>query len=48
MADGGQFVDVAGLAVPLAGGLQETGNPWMPFELTDAGGGVVAPVAAYL
>src|SRR5438876_822819 len=46
MADGGQFLDGAGLAVPLAGGLRETGNPWMPFELADADGGVVAPVAA--
>lgn len=48
MADGGQFLDTAGLMVPLAGGLRETGNPWMPFELVDADGGVVVPVAAYL
>ena len=39
---------MAGLAVPLAGGLGETGNPWMPFELVDTDGVVVAPVAAYL
>ena len=48
MADDGQFPDVAGLTVLLAGGLRETGDPWMPFELVDADGGVVAPVAAYL
>jgi len=48
MADDGQFPDMAGLAVLLAGGLRETGDPWMPFELVDADGGVAAPVAAYL
>ena len=48
MADDGQFLDAAGLTVQPAGGLRETGDPWMPFELVDADGGVVAPVAAYL
>ena len=48
MADDGQFPDVAGLAVRPVGGLRETGDPWMPFDLVDADGGVVAPVAAYL
>ena len=48
MADDGRFLDVAGLAVRPVGGLRETGDPWMPFELVDADGGVVAPVAAYL
>lgn len=48
MADDGQFLDMAGLTVPLAGGLRETANPWMPFEVVDADGGVVIPVAAYL
>ena len=48
MADDGQFLNVEELPVPLAGGLRETGNPWTPFELTDADGGAVAPVAAYL
>ncbi|MGH7745725.1 MAG: tyrosine-type recombinase/integrase, partial [Candidatus Dormibacteria bacterium] len=48
MADGGQCLDAAGLTVPLTGGLRETGNPWMPFELVDADGGVVGPAAAYL
>src|SRR5215470_15753532 len=48
MADDGQCLDVAGLAVPLAGGLRETGDPWGPFELADAAGAVVGPAAAYL
>ena len=48
MADDGQFLDAAGLTVQPVGGLRETGDPWMPFELVDADGGVVAPVAAYL
>jgi hypothetical protein len=48
MADDGQFLDMAGPAVLLAGGLRETGDPWMPFDLVGADGGVVAPVAAYL
>ena len=48
MADEGQYLDVVGLAVPLAGGLRETGDPWAPFELADAVGAVVAPAAEYL
>ena len=48
MADDGNSLDMAGLAVLPTGELRETGNPWMPFELVDADGGVVAPVAAYL
>jgi site-specific recombinase XerD len=48
VADDEQFLDVAGLAVPLAGGLRETGDPWVPFELADAAGAVVGPAAEYL
>ena len=48
MADDEQGLDVAGLAVPLAGGLRETGDPWAPFELVDAAGAVVGPAAEYL
>ena len=48
MADEEQGLDVAGLAVPLAGGLRETGDPWAPFELVDAAGAVVGPAAEYL
>ena len=48
MADDEQCLDVAGLAVPLAGGLRETGDPWAPFELADAAGAVVGQAAEYL
>ena len=48
MADYEQCLDVAGLAVPLTGGLRETGDPWAPFELADAAGAVVGPAAEYL
>jgi hypothetical protein len=48
MAGYGQFLNMEELTVPLAGGLRETGNPWMPFEMVDADGGAVIPVAAYL
>ena len=48
MADDERYLDVAGLAVPLAGWLRETGDPWEPFQLVDVAGVVVAPAAAYL
>jgi site-specific recombinase XerD len=48
VADDEQCLGVAGLTVPLAGGLRETGDPWAPFEVTDAAGAVVGPAAAYL
>ena len=48
MADDELCLDVAGLVVPLAGGLRETGDPWEPFRLIDAAGEVVVPVAGYL
>ena len=48
MAYDGQYLDVGGLTVQPVGGLRETGDPWMPFDLVDADGGVVASVAAYL
>jgi site-specific recombinase XerD len=48
MADDERCLDVAGLAVLLAGGLRETGDPWAPFELVDAAGAVVRPAAEYL
>jgi hypothetical protein len=48
MAYDGQYLDVEGLTVQPVGALRETGDPWMPFDLVDADGGVVAPVAAYL
>jgi site-specific recombinase XerD len=48
VADDERCLDVAGLAVPLTGGLRETGDPWAPFELADAAGAVVGPAAEYL
>jgi hypothetical protein len=48
VADDEQCLDVAGLVVPLTGGLRETGDPWAPFELSDAAGAVVGPAAEYL
>jgi site-specific recombinase XerD len=48
MADDEGCLDVAGLVVPLAGGLRETGDPWEPFRLVDPAGEMVAPAAAYL
>src|SRR5258708_34664182 len=39
--------DMATLAVPLAGALQETGDPWEPYRIIDAGGETVAAVAEF-
>jgi len=39
--------DLAGLVVPLAGRLEETGDPWSPFRLVDPAGATVQPVAAF-
>jgi integrase len=40
--------DLAGLAVPLAGSLYETGDLWLPFCLLDPAGTPVEAVSAYL
>jgi hypothetical protein len=48
MAENERYSDVAGLIVPSAGGLGETGDPWEPFQLVDPAGGVVGPAASYL
>jgi site-specific recombinase XerD len=48
MADDEGGLGVAGLSVPLAGGLRETGDPWEPFGLVDPAGETVAPAAVYL
>ena len=45
--DGETARDFARLDVPLAGALEETGDKWMPFRLTDLAGGVVEPVSAF-
>jgi integrase len=42
-----QARDLAGLVVPLAGALMETGDPWLPFRLLDPAGEPVEPVSAY-
>ena len=39
--------DLAALPVPLAGALQETGDPWEPYRLIDAGGETVAAAAEF-
>jgi site-specific recombinase XerD len=40
--------DLLSLVVPGTGALEATGNPFEPYRLVDAGGVIVAPVAAYL
>jgi integrase len=42
-----QARDLAGLVVPLAGALMETGDPWLRFRLLDPAGEPVEPVSAY-
>jgi hypothetical protein len=39
--------DLAGLVVPLAGGLVATGDRWEPYRLVDGDGAVVAAAGAY-
>ena len=39
--------DLARLAVTAAGSLVSTGDPWEPYQLLDADGAVVDPVASY-
>ena len=39
--------DLAALAVPAAGALRETGDPWEPYRLVDTAGEPVEPVASY-
>jgi integrase len=45
--DDEQARDLAGLVVPLAGALMETGDRWLPFRLLDPAGEPVEPVSAY-
>src|SRR5260370_1731049 len=47
MGGGEGLGDLARLAVPLAGALEETGDGWLPFRLTDPAGAVVEPVSAF-
>ena len=47
VVDGDESRDLALLSVPLAGALEETGDGWVPFRLTDPAGAVVEPVSAF-
>ena len=47
MGDGEELRDLARLAVPLAGALEETGDRWLPFRLADPAGSAVVPVSAF-
>jgi integrase len=47
MGDGEDLRDLARLDVPLAGALEETGDRWLPFRLTDPAGAAVVPVSAF-
>ena len=48
MTYGEEERDLSSLVVPRVGKLQDTGDPWEPYQLLDAGGAVVTPVATYL
>ena len=50
MADGEEdgVRDLGSLAVPAAGALVETGDPWEPYCLSDPDGGRVGPVSEFL
>jgi integrase len=39
--------DLAGLSVPLAGSLEQTSDPWLPFRVIDAAGAPVEAVSAF-
>jgi len=47
MVDGDDAVDLACLAVPLSGLLEETGDSWLPFRLLDPAGEPVEAVSAF-
>ena len=47
MEDDERTRDLAMLAVPLAGAVEATGDPWLPFRVTDPCGAVVESVSAY-
>ena len=47
MGDGEELGDLARLVVSPAGALEETGDRWLPFRLTDPAGAVVEPVSAF-
>jgi integrase len=43
----GQSRDLAALAVPLTGSLEQTGDPWLPFRLIDPAGVPVEAVSVF-
>jgi site-specific recombinase XerD len=47
MLEGDALPDLAGLTVPLAGCLEETGDPWLPFRLAGPDGAPVEAVSAF-
>jgi integrase len=47
LGDAESIRDLARLAVPLAGALEETGDRWRPFRLTDPAGAEVEAAAAF-
>jgi integrase len=47
LEDGESLENLARLAVPLAGALEETGDRWLPFRLTDPAGAAVEAVSAF-
>jgi integrase len=47
LEDGESIRDLARLAVPLAGALEETGDRWRPFRLTDPAGAEVVAASAF-
>ena len=48
ISDGDAPCDLAALAVPLAGSVQDTGDVFVPYRLADVAGAVVEPVSALL
>lgn len=47
LGDGESLENLARLAVPLVGALEETGDRWLPFQLTDPAGSAVEAVSAF-
>jgi len=47
MGDDEEARDLAMLAVPLTGSLQETDDPWLPYRLVDPSGDPVKAVSIF-
>jgi hypothetical protein len=48
MSDGGRSLGLPGLTVPLAGAVEETGDPFGPYQLVDPVGEPVVPASEFL